>query len=142
VVAALVFVILAIYWIIDISQEPWAISHLQKLLESFIIAGMPISYLQHRMQCATNDSQDYNIMLFQVTILVVAVPEGLPLAVTISLAYSMRHMIADNNLVRKLAACETMGGVTGKSQKKRRKKIRKGIVTLILSIFIVIVMIC
>lgn len=47
-----------------------------------------------------------------VTILVVAVPEGLPLAVTISLAYSMRKMMKDNNLVRHLKACETMGGVT------------------------------
>jgi Ca2+-transporting ATPase len=47
-----------------------------------------------------------------VTILVVAIPEGLPLAVTISLAYSMTRMTKDNNLVRKLAACETMGGAT------------------------------
>jgi len=47
-----------------------------------------------------------------VTILVVAVPEGLPLAVTISLAYSMRKMMKDNNLVRHLKACETMGSVT------------------------------
>ena len=47
-----------------------------------------------------------------VTIVVVAVPEGLPLAVTISLAYSMSKMYRDNNLVRRLAACEIMGGVT------------------------------
>lgn len=47
-----------------------------------------------------------------VTIVVVAVPEGLPLAVTISLAYSMKKMMKTNNLVRKLAACETMGGAT------------------------------
>jgi Ca2+-transporting ATPase len=43
-----------------------------------------------------------------------AVPEGLPLAVTISLAYSMKAMLKDNNLVKHLAACETMGGATGK----------------------------
>lgn len=42
--------------------------------------------------------------------LVVAIPEGLPLAVTISLAYSVRKMLADQNLVRVLSACETMGG--------------------------------
>lgn len=47
-----------------------------------------------------------------VTIVVVAVPEGLPLAVTISLAYSVKKMMKDNNLVRHLAACETMGGAT------------------------------
>lgn len=45
-----------------------------------------------------------------VTLLVVAIPEGLPLAVTLSLAYSVGKMTKDNNLVRKLAACETMGG--------------------------------
>ena len=47
--------------------------------------------------------------IFGVTIVVVAVPEGLPLAVTISLAYSMKKMMKDNNFVRVLAACETMG---------------------------------
>ncbi len=47
-----------------------------------------------------------------VTILVVAVPEGLPLAVTISLAYSVKKMMEDNNLVRHLDACETMGNAT------------------------------
>ena len=50
--------------------------------------------------------------IFAVTIIVVAVPEGLPLAVTISLAYSMSKMMKDNNFVRVLAACETMGGAT------------------------------
>jgi calcium-translocating P-type ATPase len=45
-----------------------------------------------------------------ITIIVVAIPEGLPLAVTLSLAYSVQKMLHDNNLVRKLAACETMGG--------------------------------
>lgn len=50
--------------------------------------------------------------IFSVTIIVVAVPEGLPLAVTISLAYSMGKMMKDNNFVRVLAACETMGGAT------------------------------
>ncbi|KAG5495060.1 hypothetical protein JKF63_02113 [Porcisia hertigi] len=47
-----------------------------------------------------------------IAIVVVAVPEGLPLSVTISLAYSMRLMMKDGNLVRHLAACETMGGAT------------------------------
>ncbi|MCM1336902.1 MAG: calcium-translocating P-type ATPase, PMCA-type [Candidatus Amulumruptor caecigallinarius] len=44
-----------------------------------------------------------------VTLIVVAVPEGLPMAVTLSLAYSMRRMLKTNNLVRKMHACETMG---------------------------------
>ncbi|XP_070193153.1 plasma membrane calcium-transporting ATPase 2-like isoform X2 [Littorina saxatilis] len=47
-----------------------------------------------------------------VTVLVVAVPEGLPLAVTLALAYSVKKMMHDNNLVRHLDACETMGNAT------------------------------
>ncbi len=42
--------------------------------------------------------------------MVVAIPEGLPLAVTLSLAFSVKKMLLDNNLVRKMEACETMGG--------------------------------
>eukprot|EP00753_Platysulcus_tardus_P017632 PLAT6452.2.p1 GENE.PLAT6452.2~~PLAT6452.2.p1 ORF type:complete len:1197 (+),score=723.54 PLAT6452.2:25-3591(+) len=49
-------------------------------------------------------------IIVAVTVLVVAIPEGLPLAVTISLAYSVKKMMRDKNLVRHLAACETMGG--------------------------------
>lgn len=45
-----------------------------------------------------------------ITVVVVAIPEGLPLAVTLSLAFSVKKMLNDNNLVRKMEACETMGG--------------------------------
>lgn len=45
-----------------------------------------------------------------VTIVVVAVPEGLPLAVMMSLAYSVRRMLIDQNFVKRLASCEIMGG--------------------------------
>jgi Ca2+-transporting ATPase len=51
-------------------------------------------------------------LIVAVTIVVVAVPEGLPVAVTISLAYSVRKMALEKNLVRKLASCETMGAAT------------------------------
>ncbi|KAK5786225.1 putative calcium-transporting ATPase 13, plasma membrane-type [Gossypium arboreum] len=47
-----------------------------------------------------------------ITIVVVAIPEGLPLAVTLTLAYSMKQMMADHAMVRKLSACETMGSAT------------------------------
>ncbi|KAA8494279.1 Calcium-transporting ATPase 4, plasma membrane-type [Porphyridium purpureum] len=47
-----------------------------------------------------------------VTIVVVAIPEGLPLAITLGLAFAMRKMMQDNNLVRRLEACETMGSAT------------------------------
>ena len=53
-----------------------------------------------------------SIIVVSVTIIVVAVPEGLPLAVTISLAYSMKKMYRDRIVVHKLAACETMGNAT------------------------------
>ena len=53
-----------------------------------------------------------NTMMIAVTLIVVAVPEGLPMAVTLSLAYSMRRMMRTNNLVRKMHACETMGATT------------------------------
>ncbi|CAH8539609.1 unnamed protein product [Dicrocoelium dendriticum] len=56
--------------------------------------------------------QFVRFVIIGVTVLVVAVPEGLPLAVTISLAYSVKKMMRDNNLVRHLDACETMGNAT------------------------------
>lgn len=53
-----------------------------------------------------------NSVMIAVTLIVVAVPEGLPMSVTISLALSMRKMLKEKNLVRKLHACETMGATT------------------------------
>ena len=50
--------------------------------------------------------------MMAVTLIVMAVPEGLPMAITLSLALNMRRMLKSNNLVRKLHACETMGAVT------------------------------
>lgn len=61
-----------------------------------------ISFITHLLQT----------VMLAVTLLVVSVPEGLPMAVTLSLAYSMRRMLKTNNLVRKLHACETMGATT------------------------------
>ncbi len=53
-----------------------------------------------------------NYFMMAVTLIVMAVPEGLPMAITLSLALNMRRMLKSNNLVRKLQACETMGAVT------------------------------
>ena len=53
-----------------------------------------------------------NTVMVAVTLIVVAVPEGLPMSVTLSLAMSMKRMLANNNLVRKMHACETMGATT------------------------------
>ncbi|XP_042396202.1 calcium-transporting ATPase 5, plasma membrane-type-like isoform X4 [Zingiber officinale] len=65
-------------------------------------------------QTSTKAAVNGAIKLFTVavTIVVVAVPEGLPLAVTLTLAYSMRKMMTDKALVRRLSACETMGSAT------------------------------
>ncbi|CAL55369.1 Cation-transporting P-type ATPase, C-terminal [Ostreococcus tauri] len=53
-----------------------------------------------------------NFLINAVTIVVVAIPEGLPLAITLGLAFAMRKMMSDQNLVRRLEACETMGSAT------------------------------
>ncbi|MBQ8673238.1 MAG: calcium-translocating P-type ATPase, PMCA-type [Bacteroides sp.] len=59
---------------------------------------------------ALRDTLQYFMMA--VTLIVVAVPEGLPMSVTLSLALNMRRMLSTNNLVRKMHACETMGAIT------------------------------
>lgn len=57
-------------------------------------------------------SQILHFVIIGITVLVVAIPEGLPLAVTIALAFSVKKMLKDSNLVRHLHACETMGNAT------------------------------
>ncbi|KAI7613204.1 calcium-translocating P-type ATPase, partial [Hortaea werneckii] len=61
---------------------------------------------------ADKGQQFMSILIVAVTIVVVAVPEGLPLAVTLALAYATRRMLKDRNLVRVLRSCETMGNAT------------------------------
>ncbi|XP_055079211.1 plasma membrane calcium-transporting ATPase 3b isoform X2 [Periophthalmus magnuspinnatus] len=92
VMSAITVIILVLYFVID----------------TFVIEGRtwltectPV-YIQYFVK----------FFIIGVTVLVVAVPEGLPLAVTISLAYSVKKMMKDNNLVRHLDACETMGNAT------------------------------
>ena len=80
-----------------------------------IFIAMVIGLFEH-----VHPGQDISLLLaytmetlmIAVTLIVVAVPEGLPMAVTLSLAYSMRRMFDTNNLVRKMHACETMGATT------------------------------
>jgi Ca2+ transporting ATPase len=63
------------------------------------------------IQFTSKNSNDIiNILIIGVVVLVVAIPEGLPLAVTITLAFSIKKMLRDNNFVRRMEACETMGG--------------------------------
>ena len=67
--------------------------------------GVPFEWVDFARYCL-------NTLMIAVTLVVVAVPEGLPMSVTLSLALSMRRMLETNNLVRKMHACETMGAST------------------------------
>ncbi|KAB1270618.1 Plasma membrane calcium-transporting ATPase 1 [Camelus dromedarius] len=90
--SAITVIILVLYFVIHtfwIQKRPW-------------LAECTPIYIQYFVK----------FFIIGVTVLVVAVPEGLPLAVTISLAYSVKKMMKDNNLVRHLDACETMGNAT------------------------------
>jgi Ca2+-transporting ATPase len=83
----------------------------------FIILGRLISYFVSVDGFYVDDwlsfgSYALNTIMIAVTLIVVAVPEGLPMAVTLSLALSMKRMLSTNNLVRKMHACETMGATT------------------------------
>ncbi|XP_052383116.1 plasma membrane calcium-transporting ATPase 1-like isoform X1 [Oncorhynchus keta] len=92
IMSAVTVIILILYFVIDtfgVQGRPW------------LKECTPI-YIQYFVK----------FFIIGVTVLVVAVPEGLPLAVTISLAYSVKKMMKDNNLVRHLDACETMGNAT------------------------------
>ncbi|XP_004425207.1 PREDICTED: plasma membrane calcium-transporting ATPase 4 isoform X3 [Ceratotherium simum simum] len=92
IMSAITVLILILYFVIDnfvIQRRPW-------------LAECTPIYIQYFVK----------FFIIGITVLVVAVPEGLPLAVTISLAYSVKKMMKDNNLVRHLDACETMGNAT------------------------------
>lgn len=89
------------------------ISRISYLLAAVIIIGRVIMYLSHSdFEWLPFISYTLQSLMLAVTLIVVAVPEGLPMAVTLSLAYSMRRMLKSNNLVRKMHACETMGATT------------------------------
>uniref|UniRef100_A0A7N5ZTH3 Calcium-transporting ATPase n=1 Tax=Anabas testudineus TaxID=64144 RepID=A0A7N5ZTH3_ANATE len=83
------------------------------LVVLFVVDTFWIQKLEWTKDCTPIYIQFFvKFFIIGVTVLVVAVPEGLPLAVTISLAYSVKKMMKDNNLVRHLDACETMGNAT------------------------------
>lgn len=70
-----------------------------------IFVQQTVSFMDFR-----NVTAILNAFILAITVIVVAVPEGLPLAVTIALAFSVQKMFKENNLVRSLHAAETMGG--------------------------------
>ena len=79
-----------------------------------IVVGRIVAYLTAMDHFQWIDFTAYMLQTFMiaVTLIVVSVPEGLPMTVTLCLAYSMRRMLKSNNLVRKMHACETMGATT------------------------------
>ena len=91
------------------------ISRASYVIAVLIVAGRMVMYaLNPAIAFEWFHFLDYLLktLMIAVTLVVVAVPEGLPMAVTLSLAYSMRRMLKTNNLVRKMHACETMGAAT------------------------------
>jgi len=83
----------------------------------FILIGRLVSYFVSVGGLRVDDWIHFggyvlNTIMIAVTLIVVAVPEGLPMSVTLSLALSMKRMLSTNNLVRKMHACETMGATT------------------------------
>ena len=91
------------------------ITRLAYLAGALIIAGRIIMYFVNvdgAFDWMAFTAYVLQTLMIAVTLIVVSVPEGLPMAVTLSLAYSMRRMFKTNNLVRKMHACETMGATT------------------------------
>ncbi len=85
------------------------------LLAALIFVGRLLTYLlQAGSDIASVDFVDYMLqsVMIVVTFIVMAVPEGLPMAVSLSLAYSMRRMLKQGSLMRRLHACETMGAAS------------------------------
>lgn len=89
------------------------ISIFSYIVAAGVVAGRLTMYFLHEdFQWVEFVTYLLQSLMIAVTLVVVSVPEGLPMAVTLSLAYSMRRMLRTNNLVRKLHACETMGATT------------------------------
>ncbi len=79
----------------------------------FLLTGYFSGYLNSEIWLSLDEATKIlQYFMVSVTLIVVAVPEGLPMSVTLSLALSMRRMLKTNNLVRKMHACETMGATT------------------------------
>lgn len=89
------------------------ISRTSYVIGALVIVGRCIMYISgNEFEFVKFLAYLLQTFMIAVTLVVVAVPEGLPMAVTLSLAYSMRRMLKTNNLVRKMHACETMGATT------------------------------
>ncbi|MBD5367016.1 MAG: calcium-translocating P-type ATPase, PMCA-type [Bacteroides sp.] len=90
------------------------ITRIAYIVAGIIIVGRVLMYFTHvdAFDWVSFIAYMLQSLMIAVALLAVSVPEGLPMAVTLSLAYSMRRMLKTNNLVRKMHACETMGATT------------------------------
>jgi Ca2+-transporting ATPase len=83
------------------------------LLLFLVLFAKFLAQLKTNPDTPAQKAQDFlQIVIVTITIIVIAVPEGLPLAVTLALAFAMTKMVKDHNLVRVLSSCETMGNAT------------------------------
>ena len=108
---------LIFFWLVikKFDDWKWYVNTLIIISYFFTLMGSVIAlhtYLLPNQEMAGLLAHTLSTLMIAVTVIVVAVPEGLPMAVTLSLAYSMRRMMKTNNLVRKMHACETMGATT------------------------------
>ena len=89
------------------------ISHGSYIMAALLVIGRIVEYFLVGSEGVVADAQYFiETVMLAVTLIVVSVPEGLPMSVTLSLALSMRKMLKHNNLVRRMHACETMGAAT------------------------------
>ena len=108
------------FWLVIKKFEDWSKAKCIFTIISFFVIFFAMVIGAFSMLNPSTDSTTWSLLLAHtlktlmvaVTLIVVAVPEGLPMAVTLSLAYSMSRMLKTNNLVRKMHACETMGATT------------------------------
>lgn len=117
---ALVVPVALFFWLVIKKFEDWSKSKCIFTIIGFFVIFFAMVIGAFSMLNPGADSATWSLLLAHtlktlmvaVTLIVVAVPEGLPMAVTLSLAYSMSRMLKTNNLVRKMHACETMGATT------------------------------
>lgn len=116
----LVIPVALFFWLVIKKFEDWSKAKCITTIVGFFIIFFAMVIGAFSMLNPEADSATWSLLLAHtlktlmvaVTLIVVAVPEGLPMAVTLSLAYSMSRMLKTNNLVRKMHACETMGATT------------------------------
>ncbi len=105
------------FWMVICRFKDWHWHHILSAIVGYFVVLLAMLFGLHQLlmpQAEIAELVTYALetLMIAVTLIVVAVPEGLPMTVTLSLAYSMRRMLKSNNLVRKMHACETMGATT------------------------------